>query len=809
MGEYEQPVVGMKSCFDYSETDGGAFKAWSGREWFLVRKAEIQVSASNVLIPYVKMGVEAREQVVCGNSLEDKQITRQDHPLVKYAEAFTKNFDLIAERKSVINQLRELAKASVLARHLVDAGVKLDDAWYHLAENEFACSLEVPQLWNERLHSQVHVQDGAIVRDRDRKSSRMHGVYGGVAFGLDKFQLSSTTARTVPAAGKLTPLTTRVSRQVPSAAISVAGKLGLGVARTSVVTSAALVGRKGYAPGTEVMLTFIEQRPELNGQKATIVKFEGGDDRRYEVLIAGTERVSLRESKLAPLPGAEAVAAVPADAAPAPQASVTTGKLPMPARAAPSLRIEAQEASTVAVAAGSQPVEPASGVDKFSLLTGGERPRPVTAAISRIKPLQVSVAPQASIAASLPQRAVTSSVSQKVSTAPISSVASMVSGAAFAPPALTAPSEKREVGAVGAAKVDPRPLLGVDLRLDHFDLSSSKRVSLEAQAGSWHGDAKPLGECRTLGKAFWGRLDDGSEDFDKGDHELLNAIFNPELSDRRSEGDIFVPPDASYANVTRLRALVNEEDKVRQRRKEHFFSKDFAVDSPGTCFPASWTPSVEVARGDVLAQAGDGRRKSSMRSRPEYCKGEAAALLQEVLSTVTPTFDKLTEDGERFLIYQVGSLEVRTTQDVFGKENIGAVFSRFLQVDAEDAKISQKISGQEQIVKATMYVERACVILLNAPNFSFHYYVVLETEKGRMIVTERLSDGQVSWNEDAADVQDRNSLAKVMHSTDRSPQITVNDIRIRQSSEATKVAQTSKRYAKTLFSFSTPPCKQR
>jgi len=147
MGEYAQPVVGMKSCFDYAEMDGDDFKAWSAREWFLVRKAEVQVSENNILIPYVKMGVEARETTVGARGLQDKKITRADHPMVRYAETFTKNFDLIVERKSVIHHLRELAKASILAKHLLDANVSLDESWFHLAEEkERACSLEVPQL---------------------------------------------------------------------------------------------------------------------------------------------------------------------------------------------------------------------------------------------------------------------------------------------------------------------------------------------------------------------------------------------------------------------------------------------------------------------------------------------------------------------------------------------------------------------------------------------------------------------------------------------------------------------------------------
>merc|ERR1719393_1178167 len=41
MGEYEQPVVGMKSCFDISDAEMNK-EAWSARQWFVVRKAEMQ-----------------------------------------------------------------------------------------------------------------------------------------------------------------------------------------------------------------------------------------------------------------------------------------------------------------------------------------------------------------------------------------------------------------------------------------------------------------------------------------------------------------------------------------------------------------------------------------------------------------------------------------------------------------------------------------------------------------------------------------------------------------------------------------------
>merc|ERR1719188_1346350 len=162
MGEYDQPVVGMKSSFEFSAAEGHD-KEWSAREWFVVRQAEIQMSEDNVVIPHLRMGVEAREQFVTAEGLEDAALTRPDHPLVKYAEAFTHNFDLIAERKSVVTQLREVAKASIIAKFLLDAGVELHQKWFELSDQSHqACCLEVPQLWNDCCFAKVQVEDGEI-----------------------------------------------------------------------------------------------------------------------------------------------------------------------------------------------------------------------------------------------------------------------------------------------------------------------------------------------------------------------------------------------------------------------------------------------------------------------------------------------------------------------------------------------------------------------------------------------------------------------------------------------------------------------
>merc|ERR1712151_249460 len=133
----------MKSAADM--LDGRSNEEWNAREWFVVNDAAVQLTEANRLVPKVKMGVEARQQVRGADGLEDAKIQSPDHPLVKYAETFTEKFDLIAERKSVIYHLRELAKATALAKFFLDAKV-------------------------------------------------LAGVYGGVSMGMDQFQLAAPTA---------------------------------------------------------------------------------------------------------------------------------------------------------------------------------------------------------------------------------------------------------------------------------------------------------------------------------------------------------------------------------------------------------------------------------------------------------------------------------------------------------------------------------------------------------------------------------------------------------------------------------------
>jgi hypothetical protein len=663
MGEYDQPVVGMKSCFDFSEMEKLNQK-WCARQWFIVRKAEVQICDGDVLLPFVKMGVEAREQVASSEGLVDKPLTRPDHPMAKYAEGFTQNFDLIAERKSVIYHLRELAKASVLAKYLLDSNAQLEETWFHLAsEVEAPCSMEVPQLWHERLHALVSTEQGPACLTLGKASSdkHMHGVYGGVQFGLEKFNLASSGARSNLSAGLS------------------ASRVPLGLQRVARL------------PGMTTAQASLSLAPAQAGLSLP-TRFAAA-------------QLSLKAPTVAPL--ARRVPGVPG--------------VPVTAT---SLKVIAPE---LFMASSRIP----------SALTAVSPPR-----LAGIPPPMAGVMPNLQQALRAP---------------------GMAPGAR---------------PAVGAPPVDDRDRLqGVDLRLDNFDLSSAKRVSLEAQSGSWGNVVKPLDECMRLGDAFWSSLE-GSSPFKESDQALLAQVFNPFLSDRRSEGDRFVPPDASYSHVAKLRALIKEEESVRSLRKEAFCKKEFNFCEPGNLFPSSWSSKLEVLKGRKPVALPEGlpeaRPATAFVERPEYLS-QASEMLKGILATGAPEFDKKTEDGMRFRVYRLGGVEVRTTQEHDGEERVGVIFT-IRDSDVIEGSSEQVVQPQEKITKATEYVE----CKFSSGSAAGHsYYLVLSTDKGHKILTERLENGCVTWEENPRNLEDRNSLAKVTRSKECAKGATVRDLQKR------------------------------
>mmetsp|Transcript_102725 Transcript_102725/g.295790 ORF Transcript_102725/g.295790 Transcript_102725/m.295790 type:complete len:589 (+) Transcript_102725:2-1768(+) len=533
------------------------------------------------------MGVEAREQVVgLDGRLDDAPVTRPDHPLVKYAEAFTQNFDLIAERKGVVYQLREVAKASILAKYLLESGLRVQQSWFTAGgEVSPAYCMEVPQLWNDHCFARICVEDGEIVDDKKQSGvlSRRHGLYGGVDFGIDRFRLAAPS---------------RVA--------------------TSVIAGRAALGR----PASSLMAT-------------------------------------------------------------------TASGLSMgPAR-------------------------------QFARLTG---------------PL------------------------------------------AMAPTRVSAPLSMGLSAPLRAGLAGPQ---GVDLSLEKFNLSAATAAGGEMRAAE---DEAAL----NVGAAFWAAVDDADSDLlNSEDRDLFKAVFNPHLSDRRAEGDMFLPPPTSYSHIQTLKRLLREEDAVRGRRKALFFSSKFEAESPGSVFPSTWTSGVQVG---VRAPTKSG---GLLQPRPDYLK--QTEILREVLASAPAEFDRRTEDGMRYRVYRFGSLEVRTVQGHMedDEEEIGAVFShsgeslasleapgwamRAMQAAANRVRA---LTEGDRISKVTEYVGRSSCGRMRVS------FVVFEAEAGGVALTEEKEDGSVTWQENPKDLDLRTSLAKVVRSAEcLKANVTIGDMMRFQASQ--------------------------
>lgn len=301
MGEYPQPVVGMKCCLDHESDVAGS---WRAREWFVVRSAEIFLSEDGVLVPSCTMGVEARELKAHGR--EDARITRDDHPLVKYAADFSHNFDLIAERRSAVFQLREVAKASILAKFLLEGNFFLEDSWFRLwsrpdADVARQLSLEIPQLWNERLESKIQLQNGQLVDAERGVASNVRSVYGGVQFGLDRFSLCVTRqsrhpllsppqyAKTVPSLEPLRGMAETLSATPGPSRLSPSSAVDVNPVPSSV-PSAPLVFRQEVAFRHRHL-----QRPLVS---STFVPGEAPSPRVIQAPRAATAIDGIREQRL-------------------------------------------------------------------------------------------------------------------------------------------------------------------------------------------------------------------------------------------------------------------------------------------------------------------------------------------------------------------------------------------------------------------------------------------------------------------------------------------------------------------------------
>jgi hypothetical protein len=301
------------------------------------------------------------------------------------------------------------------------------------------------------------------------------------------------------------------------------------------------------------------------------------------------------------------------------------------------------------------------------------------------------------------------------------------------------------------------------LNLDSFDLLAARPVEAEDEnaaspAGSW---AKMLKAGVPVGHAFWAGVE-GKEDEDT---QLLRAVFDPSLSDRRDEGERFVPPSPSPAYVDKLARLVHEEEEVRLKRRDLFLSEGFDAEKPGPMFPAVW--ATRFSQQDS--------REAVTQCPEKLCRrSDLLAEANLALQATAPTFDAVSEDGERFRTYRCDGLEIRTTAAPGSSEEVvGAVFSVDGAPSAQEKKPRPSADDDDRVVKFTEYVEK--VPKLTNGLASWQFYVVLETEGHALVAVERRSeDGSLRWS---SGEERRNALAKVVRSANCTSLPRLGDLR--------------------------------
>ena len=96
----------------------------------------------------------------------------------------------------MIFHLRELAKASVMAKFIVDSGTTVPPEWWRLADELVSAASakttakQIPQLWNMRGQSRIQVRDGKMLNSATGQWSYLTSIYGGIEFQLDRFELA-------------------------------------------------------------------------------------------------------------------------------------------------------------------------------------------------------------------------------------------------------------------------------------------------------------------------------------------------------------------------------------------------------------------------------------------------------------------------------------------------------------------------------------------------------------------------------------------------------------------------------------------
>jgi len=135
-------------------------------------------------------------------------------------------------------------------------------------------------------------------------------------------------------------------------------------------------------------------------------------------------------------------------------------------------------------------------------------------------------------------------------------------------------------------------------------------------------------------------------------------------------------------------------------------------------------------------------------------------------------FHGQTEDGTHYRVYHEKQLEVRTIQEHDQAETIAVVFEFALPELPHD---EGKLPAQELLTHVTLCIGWAGdgpggrLLELEHQHGEaeampfYRFFLLVQTKGGHTIITEMLSDGTVTLEEDPADLEHRRERAKVLN----------------------------------------------
>lgn len=174
----DERLPGIPSAWD--EAMAGDKEHRAARQWFTIRTATVTVGADGCLVPYVQMGVEARRLVPSPTGYVDAAYTDRNDPYSRQAAAVTERFAEVVAQLPVAAELMALARATVLAVHLLGRGVRRNDHalnLYAMPEVPEAKEypLEIPTLRKNRTQHTLDDKDEAGRLCMRTYSRSMHG----------------------------------------------------------------------------------------------------------------------------------------------------------------------------------------------------------------------------------------------------------------------------------------------------------------------------------------------------------------------------------------------------------------------------------------------------------------------------------------------------------------------------------------------------------------------------------------------------------------------------------------------------------